>query len=139
MSQDYPVIWSMEVFQSNADAWAGGDEVSKHLDCFLKVHKRTVRVEGQKLDIFVHVTRWQRHYNVTIEEERELFWDSTDKIWRTPWGCPNGRCFHGYYAHERFVQPFIERTIAEHFPRRTHYINVDRSFKRRWVYAREGD
>lgn len=100
-------------------------------------------IRGARRRVNVRVTRWSRHYFVNIDEEDEFYWHPTEQGWYSPWDLDEntgkGKSFSTRYTFERHVGPFIERTFEEHFPRRTHYMDLDRPAKRMWVYSRTGD
>lgn len=96
------------------------------------------QVRGTRRKVTVTIYRWQTHYHVTIEEDRDWWWDADEEVW----SCPHShesRTFRGYYAQYRFVEPFITRTIHEYFPRKMYWVHRDRPTTRRHVYSRNGD
>lgn len=127
-------------WQPTGSTMSGG-----HLADIPEPRIRLADIVGYRKQVSVKVYRWQTHYFIDVEEEDDYFWHPTGSYpegtgaWCKPWDGPRGRAFHGRYARYHFVGPFIERTIEDNFPRKTHWIYMDRPSKEAFVYSRTGD
>lgn len=80
------------------------------------------------------------HYYVSITEEDDPVWDAKQQGWRYAWDDEKkrGRSFDARYSHIRFVQPWIDRTIAQHFSPKDRYAFEYDSIGTP-TYGRDGD
>lgn len=100
------------------------------------VRRRRVKVTVMKFFL-------GKHHHVRIEEEDDFYWDSRDKRghephWRRPWNSDaRGRQFDAEYVRPQFIQGFVDRIVAEHFPENTHAVKWETYGAT--TYGREGD
>lgn len=103
-------------------------------------------VGAPRREVVVTVTKFimGSHHHVSMAEEDDPIWDRTvdkyqDGTWRRCWDDDAGRglVLRTEYVHTRWIEPWIQRMVAQHFPPSTHVLVRDTLGAT--TYGRDGD
>ncbi len=108
-----------------------------------KPHRRYFSTKRRKRRVEISCAIWWghggNHRNVTIQEEDNPIWNSTEESWQISWDDKDG---HGQTLERRFkkteidkMNAWIKRNLEKHFPGHRHIVKKDNN---RWMY-KDGD
>lgn len=141
----HPARFNLQISDTGLDYFGSFSSGGKLVD-IPELRIRFFSIPGiRKREVRLTITKFilGSHFHVRMVEEDDFYWDARrDEFggphWRKPWDNDvDGRHFDTQYVRAHFIEPWVQRTWAEHFSDATHYL--ERETLGATLYGRDGD